>query len=324
MKAGKYKYITNKGEDAFSESFDYAGAFDAYGLAAVTQTARDFYIGVDGKIALQTQYNPTLFDTDGLGLVRRENRGSSLYGMLTVKGEWYLPLEYQSLAYRSCGLFCATLRGKDIVLDYNGKRLFDLGKYRYQDDDSFRDDRLLVGMRSKAYFMDKDGQITHGPYWSAQMYSDGLAYVKSSERSPAVFVDVNGATVMTTENYDYVSEYWENGVLEVQFSGKYGLISKAGAYLVEPVYDSLEHLDNNYLLGTYGDSLDLLDTQGIRRMRLPARIDCLKYGAEGIVAYRQQDKWGYMSVPSGEVITECIYESAGPMRHGRAPVKVVS
>jgi hypothetical protein len=320
VKTRKYKYITRTGEDAFGRTFDYASWFDGYGYAGVKECGRTFYINADGKATLETAYNLTSFDSDGLGLVHEDKGGDFAYGMLTVTGELFLPIRYESLGYPSCGCICAKLRGENLVLGADGQRLFGLGKFVFLDDDVFRDERLLVGRGDECYFMDTGGKIVHGPYWAAQMYCDGLAYVKRSEESAPAFVDRDGNVVMTMEKYDYVSEYWEHGVLSVQLERHYGLIDQAGAYVVEPVYDEMEALWNGYYVATSKKLRCVLDSKGSVVLEVPASIDTLRYGEEDVLTYERNNKLGYMKLPSGDLITDAVYDEAGPMRCGLAVV----
>ncbi len=321
MSVGKYKYIDNTGEDAFGLKFDDASWYDSFGYAGVRNQGRSFYINTEGAWVLETNLGLTMFDKYGLGLVQKKEGRLFKYGMLTVKGELFLPLEHDSLSYQSEGLFCAEINRETFCLDGFGRRAFGFGKYRLRDSPEFRDGRLLVGDHDKTYFMDTTGQIVHGPYWSAQMYCDGLAYVKPTENGDAFFVNVDGENVMSPCKFDSVSEYWDNDRLQVQQRGKYGLITKAGTYAVEPIYDRLELLFGGQYKAFRAGACSIIDKDGRVLIEISPEISDVRYGEEGILAYEQAGKWGYLRIRDGLKITGPIFSEAGPMRRSLAPVR---
>jgi len=321
----RYKYITSSGEDAFATSFDEAGWFDAYGFAHVKDEGQSLYINPQGKVTLQSKYE-TMFDEWGLGLIHVNNGDdiwTNKYGIMEANGNLLVPIKYDDLGYRGCGLFCAVLKKIALCLDSSGRPLFELKGFQLLDDNEFRDNRLLVGRRSKAYFVNTKGEVVHGPYWSAQMYSETLAYVKFCEESKPIFVDVNGNTAMTLEQYDSVSEYWGDGVLSVQYKSKFGLINTAGQYVLEPIYDSISSIWNGYFTATRRSLRFIINNAGVIKFQIPNEIASLRYAEENVVTYEKDGKWGYMNLITGAFITKPIYEEAGPMRCGRAPVAVL-
>jgi hypothetical protein len=324
MESGKYKYITASGDDAFNSTFDLAYSFDLYGYAGVKQGSRTFYIDVHGSVVLEmdTSHNLTDFNLDGLGVVHEGVGGHFKYGVLSTKGEWFVPAKYECLGNRSCGLFCASRIKEDVVLDYNGQRLFSLGKFKYFDHRFFSCDKVVVRRGGKYYFWDKDGHVAQGPYYYCQLYCDGLAYVKYSEKTSPVFVDADGRVVVTTNKFEYTSEYFGYGVLEVQYKGEYGLVNRTGEFVVEPVYDRLESLANGCYVASEAGTRHVIRSTGAILMDMPLEFVCLWHAEEEVAAYQNGKRWGYLKLAGGTLITDAIYAKAGLMRHGRAPVLI--
>jgi hypothetical protein len=315
----KYKYITQTGEDAFSSPFDEASWFDVYGYAGVRVGRREFYINSKGEKVLETGHGLTMFDQYGLGLVHTNKKGIFSYGMLSVSGRMLIPIEHKGLGYLSHDLFCASSKKEDFCLNRDGKKVFGLGKFRLSDDDEFRHGRLLVVRNEQSYFVDTNGNSKLGPYWTAQMFCDGLAWVKFKENSSPVFINVDGEVVLTTEKFDYVSEYWHT-VLQVKMNGKYGLINPSGHFLVEPVHERIESLWNGYFLLKTGRKRTVINNDAKTLFDLAPHIGELRYAEKETIVYQIKDQWGYMSLRDGSFITEALYQEAGPMRHGLAPV----
>ena len=316
-----YRYINSLGEVAFQSEFDYASSFDAFGWAGVRLNNKVLYIDERGKTVLESKHaNLTSFDTDGLGLLYCPMAGKHTYGILTSRDEWFIPPEYTGLGYRSQGLFCASSRRENLLLDSVGQRFRDIRPYRFADSYEFRSGLVPVTRDDTYFFMNVKGEMVHGPFWSAQMYCDGLAYVQVEEDSAPVFIDAHGEAVLRTELYDHVLEYWSDGLLPVHMNGKCGVINQAGEYQINPDYDSLESLCDGHYLATKQHQRYVLGPTGSVIMQVPREITKLWRAEQGVAVYEKGGKMGYLRLRDGHYITQAIYQEAGWMRHGLAPV----
>lgn len=82
----------------------------------------------------------------------------------------------------------------------------------------------------------------HGTTSSPNSFRNGMALafrdIGSGRR--AGFLDVNGSEI-TEFIYDDASGPW-NGIAEVNYNGRWGLVDTEGAYVIEPIFDSMRHL----------------------------------------------------------------------------------
>jgi len=318
-----HKFITPTGDDAFRDSYEFAHPFDDYGWAGVIdRQKRRRYLDVDGNVVMETAHELTSFDKDGFGHVAGvKPSGVFVHGILTVKDQWLLEYKYSSLGSFSDGLFCATYRKKQFCLDRSGKLAFNVDPFRYYDStDAFHDHRLLVARDRKCFFLDTAGKIVLGPFADASMFRDGLAGIQLHADSAHEFIDVDGNVILTAKKFDHTALFWSGGLLIVLFKEHFGLLNRSARFVAEPVYDRIEPLGPDHYLVEKGDARQVLDNKGRVTMKVAPGIECLRDASEGLVTYEKNSRCGYLKLEGGDLVTEAIYGSAGPMRYSRAPV----
>jgi len=130
---------------------------------------------------------------------------------------------------------------------------------------------------------DLSGKILKAPFMSDFYgYSDGLAGVKIQGKWG--FMDENFKIVITPKYTEKLVYAFQNGCARVKQNGKVGMIDKTGKLLIDPAYDEIYEL------------------------------------SEGLIAFLQNGKWGYMNL-NKEVVIQAQYFSANNFKNGLAKVK---
>ncbi|UQZ80859.1 KWG Leptospira [Paenibacillus konkukensis] len=139
------------------------------------------------------------------------------------------------------------------------------------------------------------------------------------------YIDGLGATAIPVQ-YDYASDFQENGLGRVQMRGHSGVINAAGQYVVQPIYDSIGEFSE-------GRSV-VIDSQGFKLMDESGRIVTKK--AYSYIASMQNGRamfthvpqagveastYGYLDAQGNEVIP-AQFQDAGDFYRNKAVVKI--
>lgn len=170
-------------------------------------------------------------------------------------------------------------------------------------------------------YINKTGQtMIDFEYDYAFNFSDnGLALVGKDDKFG--FINLNGKVVIDIE-YDYAIPF-ENDVSIVSKGGKYGVINSRGKIVtVNPknaeekglYYESIKSFvkepvtSNIYAIAVFNGLYGLINTKG--EIVLDFKYEELANIGNGYVAYREDDKWGYVGY-DGTPLTKSLYLSVG-------------
>lgn len=133
------------------------------------------------------------------------------------------------------------------------------------------------------------------------------------------YIDNTGKVIAATSN-DHVFPATENGIL-IYNNSRYGWVDRKGIYAVHTIYRTIIPAeDAKVLLAKDEDKkwgmLSMTDGKELA----PFRYDDLKYKGNGMIAYKEDGRWGLMDT-AGTPLTEPLYKSIGNAEDNRIPAK---
>lgn len=148
-------------------------------------------------------------------------------------------------------------------------------------------------------------------YLNASVFCDGLAAVQSDITGKYSYIDTTGKTAINNE-YDQAGDF-ENGVAVVNKDGQTYLIDKSGKKS-SPDFPRISPLPNDYYLITDGENHAGIMTKSGKVIVAP-KYQSIRQFSEGLAAFCQQDKWGFVNEQGVEVIP-AIYKEVGDFNEG--------
>ena len=133
------------------------------------------------------------------------------------------------------------------------------------------------------------------------------------------YIDNTGKVIAATSN-DHVFPATENGIL-IYNNSRYGWVDRKGTYDAHTIYRTIIPAeDAKVLLAKDEDKkwgmLSMTDGKELA----PFRYDDLKYKGNGMIAYKEDGRWGLMDT-AGTPLTEPLYKSIGNAENNRIPAK---
>ena len=133
------------------------------------------------------------------------------------------------------------------------------------------------------------------------------------------YIDNTGKVIAATSN-DHVFPATENGIL-IYNNSRYGWVDRKGIYAAHTIYRTIIPAeDAKVLLAKDEDKkwgmLSMTDGKELA----PFRYDDLKYKGNGMIAYKEDGRWGLMDTV-GTPLTEPLYKSIGNAEDNRIPAK---
>lgn len=133
------------------------------------------------------------------------------------------------------------------------------------------------------------------------------------------YIDNTGKVIAATSN-DHVFPATENGIL-IYNNSRYGWVDRKGIYAAHTIYRTIIPAeDAKVLLAKDEDKkwgmLSMTDGKELA----PFRYDDLKYKGNGMIAYKEDGRWGLMDT-AGTPLTEPLYKSIGNAENNRIPAK---
>ncbi|WP_239635180.1 WG repeat-containing protein [Paenibacillus sp. H1-7] len=121
--------------------------------------------------------------------------------------------------------------------------------------------------------------------------------------------------------YEYASDFQDNGLARVQSHGKNGVINTSGHYVVRPMYDFIGEFSEGRAAVIDKQGFKLMDETG--RIVTPKAYSFISSMKEGRAMFsdHQSSKYGYLDANGNEVIP-AQYDEASDFRNGKALVKV--
>lgn len=253
-------------------------------------------------------------------------------GFATKAGTLITPLKYTRIDFSDYGensYYAIEIDNKIGVADLTGKEVI-APKYNklfpeFEEGCPF----YSIEKDGKFGWVDNTGKVLLPPIYEDYVTCPGkesFAVGKLSDNE-YVFINKSGQHVFG-KKYEYASSF-EKGIAIIEEKGKFGLINATGKYMVQPAYDEIERIHENYVdLVLYAVTKDnnVAFMDKALKIITPFHFDVLKveneeyFGAsEGMIAVKKADKWGFMDI-TGKLVIPCIYDAVGLFSDGIADV----
>lgn len=133
------------------------------------------------------------------------------------------------------------------------------------------------------------------------------------------YIDNTGKVIAATSN-DHVFPATENGIL-IYNNSRYGWVDRKGTYAAHTIYRTIIPAEDAKVLLAKDENkkwgmLSMTDGKELA----PFRYDDLKYKGNGMIAYKEDGRWGLMDTV-GTPLTEPLYKSIGNAEDNRVPAK---
>lgn len=133
------------------------------------------------------------------------------------------------------------------------------------------------------------------------------------------YIDNTGKVIAATSN-DHVFPATENGIL-IYNNSRYGWVDRKGTYAAHTIYRTIIPAEDAKVLLAKDENkkwgmLSMTDGKELASFR----YDDLKYKGNGMIAYKEDSRWGLMDA-TGTPLTEPLYKSIGNAEDNRIPAK---
>lgn len=325
-------FAENQGQMVYTEiiapQYEDAGGFSD-GLAAVKKNGKWGFIDESGKAVIPFEYDDVMSFSEGKAVVANAEKKTDEYGGYTVWSYGFVDTQGNYTKFTYAGGTQLKFEDYNEVSSAFGdiKAFFHNGYVNLFDSDG-----LL-------HVFDKDGKaVDLGFFVTDHPYNENLFAVYSpfTDESPR-YVDKDGNSVIVPVSpWDncYVGnvDSFNQGLAPVWVfpndggNGVMGFINKSGEWVINPRFDYYTYSD------IYGDSE--LFKSGIACVRengmfggidkngntvIPFVFEYLYPESEGVMAAKQNGKWGYIGI-DGKWVIEPKYEQATSFSGGYAVV----
>jgi len=276
LKKGGWNYIDKEEKVLNTPPSDKYYDFQDGGVAFVRNGFNVGLIGTDGAIILAPKYGRIQSFVNGHAVVTVND----ILGMINLKGEWVIPLEYEKLG------------------DYNPKGVW--------------------GKKNGEYGLIIDGifEVLEGvnKIWNFSSSSDLRA---ARKKSKVGFIDTKGAWVINPAFDDAKS--FNKGMAPVSKNGEWGFINESGKLLIPFRYEDIESFSDDGLAAIKINNWGFMNTKGaivippkysITPSLVPSGYISSGF-KNGVARVKYKRKWGFLNT-EGEVLGGKWYENAEP------------
>lgn len=161
-------------------------------------------------------------------------------------------------------------------------------------------------------------------YDFAAPFSQGLAVVSNRLGAPSfgyqqIVIDQKGKPVIDLQPYNWTSQQFSDGLLQVSVNEKAGFITTSGNIVISPQFEEAFDFSEVFAAVKIDGKYGYIDPSGT--MRIPPQFDGAGQFKNGIAVVRLNQKYGYIN-QLGQVIIPIEYESASDFSEGLAQVKI--
>jgi len=324
----RYGYMDRTGKWVINPTFLVAFSFDDLGGAWVKMTdAKYHYINKTGKdLGTLNETGYKNFNTDGYAVYENTDYP---YVLIDKSGKTIKKIEdcdgIYSFAEGIAGYKCKT-GGKYGFLDTEGNKIVSCD---YDGFDIFSDGLIKVNKKiegkTKYGYIDKKGTVIIPiVYENAQNFRNGWGIIKKD--SNYFFIDKNGNLKEPPREYDELSEFRSGYAL--------GKIKGAGSnsntyYYINPqlkeefsveAFQAYLFWEDVAVVSRDNKTYELMNKKG-EIFKTLTGIETLKFTNDGLLAIKENGKWGYMNQKAETKVTPK-YDDCESFKYGYAKVKL--
>ena len=284
-----------------------------YGLMVVTDGRYQGVIDSEGTIVMPLNYdNIALRPTLILGEIKRKNGQN--WQVFDHKGRIQIREYYERFFEVTDERLGASRNGKLGLLDNTG---IERSPFVYDSIGPFTEQGAVVK------YQGNQGLINANGYWRITPYKDSLAiypdYVLYRQGSEMGLIDYNESVLFRTQKH---LKPITKGVLSVYDGNELRLTDERGFPLLEDPIDSVKQVHPDLLAVFQNEKCYLYRPSQRELIKTPARTQDVATYAEGAVAAKIDDQWGFIS-EQGQLRIANRYEAVQPFSEMLAVVKLI-
>lgn len=280
------------------------------GLSAAKRGGKWGFLDSLGREVIAFQYQDVHSFSRGLAVVESNNR----YGLINLQGQLLIPIKYEYVWLYKNFIIGMKNKTKAVLFNERGQALLHTEFKNFRVDGQY----LCIFLNDLWGVIHSSGRLLCPPkYETIQAFSEGMAIVYNKQGKIG-FIDSLGKLVVPIQyeprNTDILIGFSE-GRAKVRKDGKEGFIDKTGKIVIPLKYKRVTRFNQGVAMVEYGyDSTNTIGLGYVDRSGkevIPAfTYEDIKYIKKGLIAVRQQGKWGFVNTQN-QVVIPLIYDRVG-------------
>lgn len=254
--------------------YKFLNPIDEKGMILAELGNKHGYIDINQKIIVPFEYDDIDLFNHELASVKKNGK----YGFVNRKGKIVIPLQFDNNSdFTKFGLALVEKNHKFGFINQTGKEIISI-HYQNANEATF-DSLITLNKKGKWAFFDCTGKqktdfiydeifvtnISLKGESGSTFWKNGLILVKKNNQT--AYLDKNLKEVIPFAKYDSGERFNQNRIAIVSKNRKYGIINEFGKEILKPVYDTLEHPEEDYheseiFEGKNKNYITLLDKNG--------------------------------------------------------------
>lgn len=224
------------------------------GLALVELNGKKCYIDKNGKVVINNQFDNAYNFSEGLALIRQRVKEDAKYGYIDKTGKIIITPQFDDANFFFENRASIKVDKKYGFIDKTGKIVI---TPQFDEVAFFSQNLAAVKQGDLWGFIDKEGKFVINPQFKNvyNFNSAGLCPVKSTTNDKWGFIDKEGKMKIEAQ-FESVTNFYDD-ISITQLNKKYGVISKDGKYLTNPIYDDVKLSSQSYYSYIQSDYFDI-------------------------------------------------------------------
>lgn len=243
------------------------------------------YADLNGNLVIPEKFDEAFDFNNGLARVVKDDK----YGLINRDGEFVIDPKYEELVPFTDSLMYCMVNGLKGLLTRNGTVVIEP---KYEQIGEFREGLALVSHGDTVEYINLAGEVviskdfrTYPNFLLKGAFNEGAAIVMNKKgKYGRISAYGNVVTDLQFDNLGMGAKY-------IPFEKKeyWGLMSTSNKVLIQPEYESLDLVDDPYVIARLGDSLGVLDPNG--KVIIPFMFDDIEYLKDGAFAVDEGGKY---------------------------------
>mgnify|MGYP000078089620 CR=1 FL=1 len=300
-KGGKYGMIDRNNKLLLPFIYEDLGDV-SNGLIYVSKGDKYGYANENGVLVIPEKFNEVFGFSEGIAKVEENGK----YGMINVDGEYVINAIYEELTPLTDSLVLCVYKGKKGLLTKSGTVVI---SPKYNEIGAFHDGLALVSKTDTIEYININGEVviskgykTYPNFLLKGVFNQGTAIVYKKDRYGKINPYGN---VVTDIKYDNIGVGKTFTPFEKE--GMWGLMSSSNKLLISAQYESMDLVDEKYVITRQEDSVGVLDVMG--NIMIPLEFDGVEYLKNGAFIVSKDNLLGLYI--EGVLCSEVKYETIG-------------
>jgi hypothetical protein len=283
-KNGKFGMIDRNNRVLLPFEFSDIGEL-ANNLLYVSTSGKYGYADLNGKIIIQEKFDEA-FDFHGpYAMVEIGEKQA----MINTKGEYMIAPKFSELSPISDTLFVCTINGRKGIVSENGTFVL---SPKYDQISEFRNGLALVSKSDTIEYININGEVvlsrgyrTYPNFKLKGEFNDGTAIVYKKGKYGRINTNGDPVTDIVYNNLGLGKKF-----IPFQKEASWGLLSLSNKVLISAKYQSIDLLDDRFVLARMNDSLGIMDVHG--NIIIPFTHNSIEFLSDDLFIVRNGNHFG--------------------------------